>query len=75
MDVVESRTAEQDGTDPVGMKGSQHAFVQGVVKLAVFSAKSYDRTYFDQVREQHFPELCTIEYHAIRGFQGLHIEV
>lgn len=34
------------------------------MKLAVFSAKSYDRTYLDQVREQHFPELCTIEYHA-----------
>ncbi|KAJ5192070.1 hypothetical protein N7449_008212 [Penicillium cf. viridicatum] len=34
------------------------------MKLAVFSAKSYDRTYLDQVREQHFPQLCTIEYHA-----------
>jgi hypothetical protein len=36
------------------------------MKLAVFSAKSYDRTYFDQVREQHFPELCTIEYQVSR---------
>ncbi|CAG8305225.1 unnamed protein product [Penicillium nalgiovense] len=31
MDMVKSRTAEQDGPDPVGMKGSQHALVQGVV--------------------------------------------
>lgn len=34
------------------------------MKLAVFSAKSYDRTYLDQVCTTRFPELCTIEYHA-----------
>jgi D-lactate dehydrogenase len=34
------------------------------MKLAVFSAKSYDRTYLDQVRDQHFPNLCKIDYHA-----------
>ena len=34
------------------------------MKLAVFSAKSYDRTYLEEVRVQRFPQLCEIEYHA-----------
>ncbi|KAJ5167542.1 uncharacterized protein N7482_006323 [Penicillium canariense] len=34
------------------------------MKLAVFSAKSYDRTYLDEVLGQRFPQLCSIEYHA-----------
>ncbi|KAF3398415.1 D-lactate dehydrogenase [Penicillium rolfsii] len=34
------------------------------MKLSVFSAKSYDRTYLDEVRTTRFPTLCTIEYHA-----------
>ncbi|KAJ5948385.1 hypothetical protein N7466_001400 [Penicillium verhagenii] len=34
------------------------------MKLAVFSAKSYDRTYLEEVRTQRFPHLCQIEYHA-----------
>ncbi|KAJ5450801.1 2-hydroxyacid dehydrogenase [Penicillium daleae] len=34
------------------------------MKLSVFSAKSYDRSYLDQVLTTRFPNLCTIEYHA-----------
>ncbi|KAJ5991708.1 hypothetical protein N7451_007432 [Penicillium sp. IBT 35674x] len=34
------------------------------MKLAVFSAKSYDRTYLEEVRTQRFSQLCEIEYHA-----------
>ncbi|KAJ5114272.1 hypothetical protein NUU61_000031 [Penicillium alfredii] len=34
------------------------------MKLAVFSAKSYDRTYLDQVQGERFAQLCTIDYHA-----------
>lgn len=34
------------------------------MKLAVFSAKSYDRSYLDEVLSNRFPSLCTIEYHA-----------
>ncbi|EPS25104.1 2-hydroxyacid dehydrogenase [Penicillium oxalicum] len=34
------------------------------MKLAVFSAKSYDRAYLDEVLSTRFPDLCTIEYHA-----------
>ncbi|KAJ5205067.1 uncharacterized protein N7498_005946 [Penicillium cinerascens] len=34
------------------------------MKLAVFSAKSYDRTYLDRVLGQRFTELGSIEYHA-----------
>lgn len=33
------------------------------MQLAVFSAKSYDRTYLDQVRAQRFPQLGPIHYH------------
>ncbi|KAJ5666594.1 hypothetical protein N7462_011003 [Penicillium macrosclerotiorum] len=34
------------------------------MKLAVFSAKAYDRTYLDEVCSQRFTQLCHIEYHA-----------
>ncbi|KAJ5746855.1 uncharacterized protein N7511_008551 [Penicillium nucicola] len=34
------------------------------MKLAVFSAKSYDRTYLEQVRDRLFASLCTIDFHA-----------
>ncbi|KAJ5901490.1 hypothetical protein N7495_002018 [Penicillium taxi] len=34
------------------------------MKLAVFSAKSYDRTYLDKVLSERYPQLCSIEYHA-----------
>ena len=34
------------------------------MKLAVFSAKSYDRTYLDEVRGQRFADLCHVDYHA-----------
>lgn len=34
------------------------------MKVAVFSAKSYDRTYLDQTLEQRFAGLCHIDYHA-----------
>lgn len=34
------------------------------MKLAVFSAKSYDRAYLEEVRAQRFAHLCHIEYHA-----------
>ncbi|KAJ5088875.1 hypothetical protein N7456_012491 [Penicillium angulare] len=34
------------------------------MKLAVFSAKSYDRTYLEEVRANQFAERCDIEYHA-----------
>ncbi|KAL2869253.1 2-hydroxyacid dehydrogenase [Aspergillus lucknowensis] len=33
------------------------------LKLAVFSAKSYDRTYLDAVLKDQHPSLCTITYH------------
>ncbi|KAL5333281.1 hypothetical protein BJX70DRAFT_381593 [Aspergillus crustosus] len=33
------------------------------LKLAVFSAKSYDRTYLDSVLKSTYPNLCTITYH------------
>ncbi|KAJ5359722.1 2-hydroxyacid dehydrogenase [Penicillium cataractarum] len=34
------------------------------MKLSVFSAKSYDRTYLDEVLSTTFPTLCEIEYHT-----------
>lgn len=34
------------------------------MKLAVFSAKAYDRSYLDQACTQKFTQLCHIEYHA-----------
>lgn len=34
------------------------------MKLSVFSTKSYDRTYLDEVLTTRFPTLCTIEYHS-----------
>ncbi|KAJ5490729.1 2-hydroxyacid dehydrogenase [Penicillium diatomitis] len=34
------------------------------MKLAVFSAKAYDRTYFDKVSSTRFADLCTIDYHT-----------
>ncbi|KAL3479728.1 hypothetical protein BJX99DRAFT_221651 [Aspergillus californicus] len=34
------------------------------LKLAVFSAKSYDRAYFSSVLEEHHSSLCTITYHS-----------
>lgn len=34
------------------------------MKLSVFSTKSYDRSYLDEVLSQRFPTLCTIEYHT-----------
>ncbi|CAG8107246.1 unnamed protein product [Penicillium salamii] len=34
------------------------------MKLAVFSAKAYDRTYLEQVRDARFPDLCKIDFHA-----------
>ncbi|OOQ86421.1 D-lactate dehydrogenase [Penicillium brasilianum] len=34
------------------------------MKLSVFSAKAYDRTYLDDVLTTRFPNLCTIEYHS-----------
>ncbi|KAJ5259594.1 hypothetical protein N7478_012575 [Penicillium angulare] len=34
------------------------------MKLAVFSAKSYDRIYLEEVRAAQFAERCNIEYHA-----------
>lgn len=34
------------------------------MQLAVFSAKSYDRTYLDQARAQRFSHLDQIQYHA-----------
>lgn len=34
------------------------------MKLAVFSAKSYDRFYLDRALGQCFAQLCDIEYHA-----------
>ncbi|KAL2827600.1 hypothetical protein BDW59DRAFT_56270 [Aspergillus cavernicola] len=34
------------------------------LKLAVFSAKSYDRVYLDAVLKDDYPNLCTITYHS-----------
>jgi D-lactate dehydrogenase len=34
------------------------------MKLSVFSTKSYDRTYLDEVLTTRFPTLCSIEYHS-----------
>ncbi|KAJ5819006.1 hypothetical protein N7474_004597 [Penicillium riverlandense] len=34
------------------------------MKLAVYSAKTYDRNYFDEVLAARFTNLCTIEHHG-----------
>lgn len=34
------------------------------MKVAVYSAKSYDRSYLEEARRSQYAQLCTIDYHA-----------
>lgn len=34
------------------------------MRVAVYSAKSYDRTYLDQARSARFAQLCTLDFHT-----------